>query len=324
MQKRLLIYQHRFGPDIAHTRSLDDVDEGNNNGLEGVVRTLERIYTKKDATGNSPSLDVSLRWPISILFIYFSLCICFSKGTPESHGRTCGLSLPWWPLSLEKIQLTSHVLRGIAAQGKELDRQLEKLSIFFFFRIPSRNLCLHNFGEPSCSVTMPRPFKFQTGRADCVEVYLLYFPFQLFFPRETQSLVTRRPKKRFTRTPLATVDPPSSSSETPLPWPAGRWSPWWALTPLASHTLRSACSRTPGPARQPIFGPTTTTRPSRDDRGNHFLVGTLQKETKVKVVLLSLSWRFLQQSGRCFWKHTRVSLKRKKMSTKHSFTGPGG
>ena len=61
MQKHLLIYQHRFGPDIAHTRSLDDVDEGNNNGLEGVVRTLERIYTKKDATGNSPSLDVSLR-----------------------------------------------------------------------------------------------------------------------------------------------------------------------------------------------------------------------------------------------------------------------
>ena len=59
--KHLLIYQHRFGPDIAHTRSLDDVDEGNNNGLEGVVRTLERIYTKKDATGNSPSLDVSLR-----------------------------------------------------------------------------------------------------------------------------------------------------------------------------------------------------------------------------------------------------------------------
>ena len=38
------------------------------------------------------------------------------------------------------------------------------------FRINSNHLCLHNFGEESCSVTMPRPFKFQTGRADCVEV----------------------------------------------------------------------------------------------------------------------------------------------------------
>ena len=40
------------------------------------------------------------------------------------------------------------------------------------FRINSNHLCLHNFGEESCSVKMPRPFKFQTGRADCVEVDL--------------------------------------------------------------------------------------------------------------------------------------------------------
>ena len=40
------------------------------------------------------------------------------------------------------------------------------------FRINSNHLCLHNFGEESCSVKMPRPFKFQTGRADCVQVDL--------------------------------------------------------------------------------------------------------------------------------------------------------
>ena len=44
------------------------------------------------------------------------------------------------------------------------------------FRINSNHLCLHNFGEESCSVTMPRPFKFQTGRADCVEVDLTLRP----------------------------------------------------------------------------------------------------------------------------------------------------
>ena len=40
------------------------------------------------------------------------------------------------------------------------------------FKINSNHLCLHNFGEESCSVKMPRPFKFQTGRADCVQVDL--------------------------------------------------------------------------------------------------------------------------------------------------------
>ena len=56
--------QHRFGQDgqdIAHSRSQENVEEGNNNGLENVVRYLEKIYTKKDHPGNSPSLEVSLR-----------------------------------------------------------------------------------------------------------------------------------------------------------------------------------------------------------------------------------------------------------------------
>ena len=61
----VLILQHRFGADgvdIAHTRKEENVDEGNNNGLEGTVRALEQIYTNKDYPGNSPSLEVSLRW----------------------------------------------------------------------------------------------------------------------------------------------------------------------------------------------------------------------------------------------------------------------
>merc|ERR1712156_1048910 len=51
--------EHRFGQDgqdIAHSRSQENVEEGNNNGLENVVRYLEKVYTKKDHPGNSPSL----------------------------------------------------------------------------------------------------------------------------------------------------------------------------------------------------------------------------------------------------------------------------
>ena len=42
-----LICQHRFGADgvdIAHTRKEENLDEGNNNGLEGVVKILEQVY----------------------------------------------------------------------------------------------------------------------------------------------------------------------------------------------------------------------------------------------------------------------------------------
>merc|ERR1712193_847 len=54
--------EHRFGADgvdIAHTRKEENLDEGNNNGLEGPVRVLEQLYTNKDWPGNSPSLEVS-------------------------------------------------------------------------------------------------------------------------------------------------------------------------------------------------------------------------------------------------------------------------
>ena len=64
VQLRNFICQHRFGADgvdIAHTRKEENVDEGNNNGLEGPVRVLEQLYTNKDYPGNSPSLEVSLR-----------------------------------------------------------------------------------------------------------------------------------------------------------------------------------------------------------------------------------------------------------------------
>ena len=96
------------------------------------------------------------------------------------------------------------------------------------FRINSNHLCLHNFGEESCSVTMPRPFKFQTGRADCVEVDQIllsdtpFFTWPVFFLRETQSLDTRRRRRKFTQILLETAARLSSSSATPLPWPAGR------------------------------------------------------------------------------------------------------
>ena len=46
---------------MANTRREENLDEGNNNGLEGTVEILERIYTDKDQPGASPSLDESLR-----------------------------------------------------------------------------------------------------------------------------------------------------------------------------------------------------------------------------------------------------------------------
>ena len=94
------------------------------------------------------------------------------------------------------------------------------------FRINSNHLCLHNFGEESCSVTMPRPFKFQTGRADCVEVDLALkstniqytlLHLTIFFLRETPSLDTRRRRRRFTQILLEMAARLSSSSATPLP-----------------------------------------------------------------------------------------------------------
>ena len=47
---------------MTHSRREENLDEGNNNGLEKVVKYLEKIYTKKDHPGNSPSLEVSLRY----------------------------------------------------------------------------------------------------------------------------------------------------------------------------------------------------------------------------------------------------------------------
>ena len=35
--------QHRFGEDMAETRREENLDEGNNNGLEGVVKILEQV-----------------------------------------------------------------------------------------------------------------------------------------------------------------------------------------------------------------------------------------------------------------------------------------
>merc|ERR1712213_194319 len=40
---------HRFdGQAMTHSRREENLDEGNNNGLEKVVKYLEKIYTKKD------------------------------------------------------------------------------------------------------------------------------------------------------------------------------------------------------------------------------------------------------------------------------------
>ena len=180
---------------------------------------------------------------------FFAIC---SSGNLESHAQTFGPLLPWWPLSLGRKQPILPALKETAVQGERRFNQ----SNWMLFRINSNHLCLHNFGEESCSVTMPRPFKFQTGRADCVEVDLSIHPsrgiysnklswsldqgrkkdpslkcisqqtksitLDPFFPRETRSLGTRRPRPRFTQTPLETAAPQSSSSATPLPWRGGR------------------------------------------------------------------------------------------------------
>ena len=175
------------------------------------------------------------------------------------------------------------------------------------FRINSNHLCLHNFGEESCSVTMPRPFKFQTGRADCVEVdpSLKCISPQAksilldLFPRETRSLGTRRRRQRFTQTLLETAVPQSSSSATPLPWRGGRCCSRHnfqlqsypnlnkVVALMGAHTfgkphfeismfpytwtrssfLKYIISSNIIPARASTCGTMTTTKPSLDDQG---------------------------------------------------------
>ena len=44
----MFFVQHRFGEDMAGTRREENLDEGNNNGLEGVVEILERVHKDKD------------------------------------------------------------------------------------------------------------------------------------------------------------------------------------------------------------------------------------------------------------------------------------
>jgi len=126
--------EHRFdGQAMTHSRREENLDEGNNNGLEKVVKYLEKIYTKKDHPGNSPSLEVSLR---------------------ESGKSRADL---WAFAALMAVEFGKETTNIACIEGDSSTR------------INSNHLCLHNFGEESCSVTMPRPFKFQTGRADCVE-----------------------------------------------------------------------------------------------------------------------------------------------------------
>merc|ERR1719450_829633 len=124
---------HRFGEDMAETRREENLDEGNNNGLEGVVKILEQVYTDKDQPGASPSLDVSLR----------------DSGKSRADF--------WAFAAMMAVEFGKDTTNIACIEGDSSER------------IPSGSLCLHNFGEPTCSVEMPRPFKFQTGRADCVE-----------------------------------------------------------------------------------------------------------------------------------------------------------
>merc|ERR1711962_1347562 len=124
---------HRFGEDMAETRREENLDEGNNNGLEGVVEILERVYTDKDQPGASPSLDVSLR----------------DSGKSRADF--------WAFAAMMAVEFGKDTTNIACIEGDSSER------------IDSFSLCLHNFGEPTCSVEMPRPFKFQTGRADCVE-----------------------------------------------------------------------------------------------------------------------------------------------------------
>jgi len=124
---------HRFGEDMAETRREENLDEGNNNGLEGVVKILEQVYTDKDQPGASPSLDVSLR----------------DSGKSRADF--------WAFAAMMAVEFGKDTTNIACIEGDSSER------------IPNFSLCLHNFGEPTCSVTMPRPFKFQTGRADCVE-----------------------------------------------------------------------------------------------------------------------------------------------------------
>mgnify|MGYP007061601766 CR=1 FL=1 len=78
---------------MTHSRREENLDEGNNNGLEKVVKYLEKIYTKKDHPGNSPSLEVSLRYckllnkSEKAICMFFAIC---SSGNLESHVQTFG------------------------------------------------------------------------------------------------------------------------------------------------------------------------------------------------------------------------------------------
>ena len=221
---------------------------------------------------------------------FFAIC---SSGNLESHAQTFGPLLPWWPLSLGRKQPILPALKETAVQGERRFNQ----SNWMLFRINSNHLCLHNFGEESCSVTMPRPFKFQTGRADCVEVDLSIHPSRGIYSNKLSWSLDQGRKKDPSlkcisqQTKSITLDPFFSKRDSKFgykatkaevhPNPVGngrstieffrnsfamtgrevllgkisnfkvfstwtRWSPWWELTPLASLTLRSACSPTHG------------------------------------------------------------------------------
>jgi hypothetical protein len=53
--------EYTYNASFVTTRSHDDIEFTNNNGLGPTVETLEQVYTDKDFPSYAPSLNISLR-----------------------------------------------------------------------------------------------------------------------------------------------------------------------------------------------------------------------------------------------------------------------
>ena len=53
--------EYTYNASFVNTRSYDDIEFTNNNGLGPTVETLEGVYTDKDFPSYAPSLNISLR-----------------------------------------------------------------------------------------------------------------------------------------------------------------------------------------------------------------------------------------------------------------------
>ena len=114
---------------VKFARNESNVEETNNNGLGGFVRSLERVYREEDYPSNTPELVQSLY---------------------ESGKSRADL---WAYAGIVGVEF------GMDMTNVACEDWTDK-------RVLTRS-CIHDTG-PACKIIPERPFKFQYGRSDCI------------------------------------------------------------------------------------------------------------------------------------------------------------